>query len=83
MTEPLSVSQIRELAENWPPEDYWATGARVVSAPLGNRFIVHQPKMRDYVIIEFDGTHIKGTERFANKFAARNRIQQLHKEEQA
>lgn len=81
MTEPLSVSQIRELAENWPPQSYWDTGAKVITASYGNRFVVHQPKMKDYVIIEFDGVNIKGIERFENRFAARNRIQQLWRED--
>jgi len=79
---PLSVSQIAEKASNWPPQDYWDTGAKVVSASIGNRFVVHQPMDKSFVVIEFDGTHIKGIEKFTNKFAARNSICQLHKEEE-
>lgn len=78
----LSASEISRLAANWPPEEYWSSGASICTMTMNNRFVVHQPAMKNYVLIEYDGESVTPIKEFTNKYAARNYMHRLANEEE-
>lgn len=80
---PLSVSQIAEIAsKQWPVPKYWEDNkSKVVTASIGNRFVIHERKNKRFLVIEFRDDKLKHIKTFTNKHVARNYIHGLWRDE--